>query len=66
MIYNCLSKLFLIIEQGSNQLSLISNDVRLRINMVDQLETDYVMLKNETISAVANTIKQLHIHEICI
>ena len=31
--------------------------------MVDQLKTDYVMVKNEEISAVANTIKKLHIHK---
>ena len=31
--------------------------------MVDQLKTDYVMLKNNALSTVANTIKQFHIHK---
>ena len=31
--------------------------------MVDQLKTDYVMVKNEAISAIANTIKPLHINK---
>ena len=39
------------------------NDVRLRINLVDQLKTDYVMVKNIALYAVANTIKQWHIHK---
>ena len=55
-----LSKLIFIIEHGFKQLNLIPNDVRLRINLVDQPKTDYVMVKNEALSAVANTIKQLH------
>ena len=33
------------------------------INLVDQLKTDHFMVKNESLSAVANTIKQLHIHK---
>ena len=63
LINNDLSKVFSIIEQGSKHLNLIPNDVILRINMVDQLKTDYVMVKNEALSAVANTIKQLHIQK---
>ena len=35
----------------------------MRINLVDQLKIDYFMVKNEAISAVANTTKQLHIHK---
>ena len=31
--------------------------------MVDQLETDYVMIKTEAIYDVANSIKQLHIQK---
>ena len=31
--------------------------------MVDQLKTDYFMVKNEAIPTVENTIKQLHIHK---
>ena len=63
LINNYLSKGFFIIEQTSKQLTFIPNDVRLIINMVDQLKTDYVMVKNEAISTVANTIKQFHIHK---
>ena len=63
LINNYLSKGFLFIEHCSKQLSLITNDVSLRINLADQLKTDYVMIKNEAISAVANTIKQLYIHK---
>ena len=35
----------------------------LRINLVDQLKTDYIIVKKKAISAVANTIKQLHVHK---
>ena len=42
---------------------MIPTDVSLRINLVDQLKTDDVMVKNEAISAVSNTVKQLHIHK---
>ena len=31
--------------------------------MVDQLKTDYVMVKIEALSAIANTIEQMHIHK---
>ena len=40
---------------------MIPNDVRLITNLNNQLDTDYVMVKNEAIPAVANTLKQLHI-----
>ena len=63
LINNYLSKGLYIIEQGSKQLNLTPNDIILRINLVDQLKKDYVMVKNESLSAVANTIKQLHIHK---
>ena len=63
LINNYLSNWFFIIEQGSKQLSFIPNDVSRRINMVDQLKKYYIMVKNEAISAVANTIKQLYTHK---
>ena len=63
LIKNYLSKVLFVIEQGSKQLNLIPNDVRFRINLVDQLKTYYVMVKNESLSAAANTIKQLYIHK---
>ena len=37
--------------------------MRLRINLVDQLKTYYVMIKNEALSNLSNTIKQFHIHK---
>ena len=61
LINNNLSKVFSIIENNTNNLSLLSNDVKLRVNIIDKLDTDYVMVKNEAIPAVANTLKQLHI-----
>ena len=60
-INNYLAKGFYIIEKSTDQSSLLPNDVRLRINLNNQLDTYYVMAKNKAISAVANTIKQLHI-----
>ena len=39
---------------------MLPNDVRLRININNQLDTYFVMSKNKSISAVANTLKQLH------
>ena len=63
LINNHLPKLFFIIDQGSKQLNFIPNEVRLRIIMVDNLKTDYVMVKNEAISVVTNFIKQLHIYK---
>ena len=62
-INNYLSKGFYIIEKGIKHIRLLPDDVRLRINLNNQLDTDYFMVKHNTISAVANTIKQLHIHK---
>ena len=61
MINNYLSKEFFITDWGSKQLNLISNDVILRMNLVDQLKTDYVVVKKEALSAIENIIKPLHI-----
>ena len=46
LIINYLSKKIYIIEQGTKQLSLIPNDVILRINLNNQSDTDYVMVLN--------------------
>ena len=43
---------------------MFPNDVKLRINLIDQLHTDFVMAKNKAIYSVANTIKKLHIQKI--
>ena len=37
--------------------------MKLRNNPIDKPATDYDMIKNKAISAVANTIKQLHIQK---
>ena len=63
MINNYLEKGFYIIENDSKQLSLLPNDIKLRINLIDQLDIDFVMAKNKSISYVANTIKTLHIQK---
>ena len=39
---------------------MFPNDVKLRINAIDQLDTYLFMKKNKAISAVANTIKKFH------
>ena len=45
------------IENDSKQSSMIPNDVKLIIYVIDQLETDLAMAKNTAIPSVANTIK---------
>ena len=45
LIHNYLAKGFYMIEKGSKQLTLIPNDAKLRINLIDQLKTDYIMVK---------------------
>ena len=55
---NYLEKGFYIIEQNTKQLSM-----KLRINLINQLDTYYAVVKNKAISALANTIKQLHIQK---
>ena len=42
---------------------MLPNDVRLRINVIDQLDTDFFMAKSKGISYVSNTIKTLHIQK---
>ena len=37
--------------------------MKLKINLTDQLDKDYVMVKNKAISAVSKTINQLHIQK---
>ena len=59
LINNYLSKGFSIIEHNTKQLSLIPNHVKFIINLIDKLKTDYVMVKNEAISTVANTITHI-------
>ena len=42
---------------------MLPNDVKLRINLINQMDTDFIMKKNKAISSVANTIKKLHIQK---
>ena len=44
---NYLAKGFLIIGNNSKQLSMLPNDVKLRIYAIEQLETDFVMAKTQ-------------------
>ena len=49
LVNDYLEKGFFIIENNSNQLSILPNDVKLRIYTIDKLETDFVMAKNTEI-----------------
>ena len=42
---------------------MLPNDVKLRMNMINQMDTYFFMSKNKAISAVANTIQKLHIQK---
>ena len=54
---NYLAKGFYMIEKESKQLIILPNDVKLRTDEIDQLETDFAMAKNTAIYSVENTIK---------
>ena len=60
-VNNYLAKGLFVIEKDSKQKSMLPNDVKLIINVIDQLDTYFFMAKNKAISSVANTIKKLHI-----
>ena len=45
---------------------MLPNDMKLRMNVIDQLDIDFVMAKNTAISSVANTIKGWVIKKIAI
>ena len=59
LVNNYLAKVFYIIENYSKQKSMIPNDMKLRINVIDKLDTYFVMAKNKAISSIANTINKL-------
>ena len=48
LIKNYLAKGFYITEKGTNQLSLLTNDVMLKINLNNQLDTYYFMKKKQS------------------
>ena len=58
MILNCryplvnkyLAKGFFIFENNSGQKNMLPNDVKLRINVIDQLDADFVMKKKTSIN----------------
>ena len=58
---NYLEKWFFIIENNSKQLSILPDDVKIRIYAILQLETYFIMAKKTAIYSVASTIKKLHI-----
>ena len=47
LVSNYLIKGLSVIEDNTNQLSLIPNNVKLITYLIDQLKTDYVMVKSE-------------------
>ena len=55
-----MAKGFVIIKHNSNQLSSVSNDAKLRIHVIDQQKTDFLMAKTAEIYSVENNIKKLH------
>ena len=61
LINNYLAKGFYIIEKVSKQKYMLPNDVKLIINLINQMDTYFPMEIKKSISAVANTIKKLHI-----
>ena len=61
LVNNYLAKELYIIERDSKQKFMLPNDVKLIINVIDKLDTDFVGAKNKSISSVANTIIKLHI-----
>ena len=52
LINNDLSKLSSIIEHNTKQLSFLPSDVKLIINLINQLDKYYFMVKNKAIYAV--------------
>ena len=44
---NYLEKGFFIIENDSKQKNMLPNDVKLKINVIDQLDTDFVLAKKK-------------------
>ena len=42
---------------------MLTNDVKLIINLIDKIDTYFIMEKNKAISSVANTIKKMHIQK---
>ena len=54
-----LARVFYIIEEDSKQKNMLSNDVKLRINLIDQIDTDVF----KEIFSVANTIRKLYIQK---
>ena len=47
---NYLEKELFIIENDYKKLSILPNDVKLKVHVIDQLETDFIMTKNTVIS----------------
>ena len=47
VIFNYLEKGFYIIEKVSKQKRVLINDLKLRINMIDQMYTDFVMARTK-------------------
>ena len=54
-------KRFCYYKHNSKKSSSLPNYAKLRIHVIDELETDFVMAEITAISSVANTIKKFHI-----
>ena len=66
LVNNYLSKKIYIIERNSKQLSMLPNYLKLGINFIDKLDTDFFMKKNKGTCSVANTIKNYIFRKLCI
>ena len=64
LVNNYLEKGFYIIERYPKQNSMLINDVKLGINVIDQMDTYFVMAKK--IASVATNIKNYIFRTICI
>ena len=66
VILNCQTRLINKYLSKVLQFIFLTNDVKLKFNLINQLDTDYVMVKYKAISAIANTIKNCISRKICI
>ena len=58
LVNNYLEKGFYVIEQESKQLSILPNNAKLGIYVIEELETDLYMVKSTAIYYVANSTKK--------
>ena len=61
LVNNYPEKYFFMMENNSKMLSILPNDVRLRIHTIAQIEKDLVVAKNTAIYSLENTRNKFHI-----